>query len=310
MVLLLLLPMTLVFTFYFSRNIDFWIVQSVCIWILMAWAMHHLQTRRLLAMLFAGLLLINLFGTMQFVRSADRDFHQWRAAALVEELQDDDLVIIGDPWPTASFIEYLGETKPLSLVENYQSEMDPEVIENLVDQTLAEGRRVVLYDDVFSVGAKSALFYGPGYVDYAHRFIRDLPPSTLISRDAGRRHRLIQPLIRRVSFSSFGTRFTSSAQSDRHYNECVVQWSTVRSTTLIAGVIRPSTGVSHATQYLLHHWCHRRDRRHPQPGRHRLEHCRSRVCRASLAHRHVQYDDRHPRPDRSTDHRASSTSVE
>ncbi len=193
MVLLLLLPMTLMFTFYFSRNIDFWIVQSVCLWIVLAWAMDRLQAVRTMGALTIGLLLINLFGTMQFVTDGKFDYHQWRIGSFVDSIERGDRVIIGDPWPTASFIVYYGGVVPDDLVTDYLQGVPPSHLNEKVDATLAAGHRVFIYDDVFAVSEKSALFYGQGYVDHVERFIDSLPDFQPVGDEPGRRHRVIEP---------------------------------------------------------------------------------------------------------------------
>ena len=193
MVLWLLLPMTAVFSFYYSRNIDFWLVQSLCFWILLCWALSTLQRQRSLAVLLAGLLCINLVGTMQFATSAERDFHQWRAAALSERLQQDDLLIIGDWWPTAGFIDYLTDTPPIVLVDQFNRQVEPASLRALIDATLEKRGRVYIYDDIYNIDPASVHLYGPEYAAYVQQFSGTLADAEAITDEPGRQHRVIAP---------------------------------------------------------------------------------------------------------------------
>ena len=191
MVLWVLVPPLLLFTFYFGHNVEFWLVQSVCLWILLSWALSRMQATRTTIALLLGLALINFIGSMQFVGTADRDYHQWRIQPVAADIQPGDMVVIGNWWPTAGFVEYFTGVKPTILDRNFSEQINVIETTDLVQQKLATHNRVFVYDDVYHIDKSAVYHYGPNYVEYVEKFRLAIPSGQPLSTETGRGHRLI-----------------------------------------------------------------------------------------------------------------------
>lgn len=191
MLLWVLLPLTLLFMFYFGHNVELWLMQSVCFWMIVGWALSRARATGLLVTLLVGLLLINVLGSMQFVRSSDYDFHQWRLQPIVEASDADDLIVVGDWWPTESFVQYFAGTDPLVLSRSYQDKVAVEVLIGQVTEQLATGGRVFIYDDIYELDSSAVSFYGRDFARYVDQFRQAIPSAPPMDAHASRQHRLL-----------------------------------------------------------------------------------------------------------------------
>ncbi len=121
--LLWLAVYSLFFVFWVPFNPEFWIPQSVCGWLLLAglwWAPAGDARAPKARLVLPGVLLalvavVNLLGSMVWVRGTEHDYYYNRARDLARLTRPGDLVILGRTWVWGPYVTRLAPVRPLAL---------------------------------------------------------------------------------------------------------------------------------------------------------------------------------------------------
>ena len=149
-----------IFHFFFEpRNVEFWIIQSVCCWILFAilWTapvgsdekrMNSLSVQGVLALLACLLFVVNFSGSIGLMHNRDNDYHYAKISPLIGLAGEDDLVITGRHWQMGGYVvRYLGSDTinldaAYSLAESNE-EFLAEIVEE-INRKISEGGTVYI----------------------------------------------------------------------------------------------------------------------------------------------------------------------
>ena len=112
---------TLFFFFWEPHNVEFWIPQSVCVWVLVVlfWSTGSERDGKRTAAFFAGLAVIlmavNYFGTVRFAQDPDRDIYRYAVQPLAEVTRPGDVLVLGRSHLMQDYVYYLTEAQVLGI---------------------------------------------------------------------------------------------------------------------------------------------------------------------------------------------------
>lgn len=143
----------LFFFFWEPHNVDFWIPQSVCVWlvIVLLWTPPPTTPAGRRTAAFAGLagllFVVNYWGTIRFAQEPDRDLYRYSIAPLAEVAHPEDLVVLGRSHLMRHYVEYLTGARALGIDEALEATASvPAATDRLqreIAATLTAGRAVV-----------------------------------------------------------------------------------------------------------------------------------------------------------------------
>ena len=146
------------FFFWEPSNLEFWIPQSVCCWLLfiaLVTAGEQSRTRTLLALSVpaALLFLVNLLGSIIFLVTPQNDYYYHKVEPLAALAGPRDLIIIDREWILEGYVRRFTGARVLSLTAAYGEAGNPQAyvqrVRQAIDRTLAqEGRVFILQEAV------------------------------------------------------------------------------------------------------------------------------------------------------------------
>ncbi len=153
-VLLWLCVYTTFFSFWDSSNVEFWIPQSICIWIL-AFIGHRAKTVShrfgyILPVILVSLSLgiSNEFGSMRWIRNRKYDYFYSRTTPIAAMATPGDFILTAYDWVMAEGIRHRTSAEVLSygeLKRNIPNDLTAtEYLKNKIDRTLIVGKHRVL----------------------------------------------------------------------------------------------------------------------------------------------------------------------
>lgn len=112
------------FFFWDSSNVEFWIPQALCLWMLFAWVVFPLgeaedgsTSRRIalvcaMAALLAG---VNYFGSIRFLREPANDLYRQSVAPIARAAAKSDLIVYGEEWIWSEYYARFSSATALSV---------------------------------------------------------------------------------------------------------------------------------------------------------------------------------------------------
>jgi hypothetical protein len=176
---------TAFFLFWDPANLEFWIPQSVCLWLLALtiWSRHHESVgyERLplvpIALLSVGLFTVNMAGSIRWMVDPHNDYYHRKVEPLISATGPDDLIIIGRTWLYESYVRRCcsGTIVPLiDMKQQHKIEYREALatIRGHIETTLRRGGRVFISDDAVHLESEtlrwirapadeSTTFWGP-----------------------------------------------------------------------------------------------------------------------------------------------------
>ncbi|MBI5788630.1 MAG: DUF2723 domain-containing protein [Candidatus Schekmanbacteria bacterium] len=169
---------SLFFFFWVPNNIEFWISQSVCCWLLfliLIFSGERGKTPPILFILPLLLLVINYGGNIRFIQNDNNDLYYSKISALSKELQTGDLVVVGpkltaipeQSWTSEALKAYLfryTQADAIDLVELFRAAQPEHHKHNFshliksIDNALKNGRRVFIYAEVMTTDRRTASY--------------------------------------------------------------------------------------------------------------------------------------------------------
>jgi hypothetical protein len=105
------------FTFWMPEILEFWILQTVIVWLLLLGAIPAKQLSpgltipRIAAFLAIMLFCINYFGSIRWMQSKENDFYYVKAKTVEKTASTNDLVLMQDGWIVKDFLAYFTKVK-------------------------------------------------------------------------------------------------------------------------------------------------------------------------------------------------------
>jgi hypothetical protein len=176
------------FFFWEPDNVEFWIPQSVCAWLLFAmiwstapsdaepvaqagaaldplarpgWPRLNVSVMSALAAL---LLMLNFAGSIQFTRERDNDYYYARVSALIELARPGDLVITGREWIIGGYLERYTRARVLCLTDVYakDSRQYLDRVRDAIERTRSAGGRVFVSEEAVHLEPETIETFGEG----------------------------------------------------------------------------------------------------------------------------------------------------
>jgi hypothetical protein len=159
------------FTFWDPQNADFWIVPAFLIWYVLAALVSRpgglpRSARLAFAAAAAGLLVTTGAGIIRFTSDPQNDFYTVYLRDVPAIVGPDDTLVVGDDWPIARHIGYRLKKRAIYLTNEASARHSPAGIAERIGQSLREGRRVFVADDVLEAKPQAIAVHGEGYADY------------------------------------------------------------------------------------------------------------------------------------------------
>lgn len=132
---------SLFFIFWMPENLEFWIFQSVIIWMLILGNPSFFSKKRsiiLPSFIAAALYVINYFGSIELLGKKESDLYYSRVQPVSRIIEPGDIVILEEPWILDGYINYF--TPGIDLKAG-----DPNVIP-LSNRALAAQHKVVIFE--------------------------------------------------------------------------------------------------------------------------------------------------------------------
>jgi hypothetical protein len=134
---LTLISYSIFFIFWMPENLEFWIFQSILIWLLIL-GENRLNTPIWLAGILSALLFtINFFGSMDFLQEKENDFYYSRIHPLSKILVKGDLVITEAPWINQDYVGYFSDATTVDTTSDVFS---------MASSALEKGYKVVVME--------------------------------------------------------------------------------------------------------------------------------------------------------------------
>ncbi|MGZ5253369.1 MAG: hypothetical protein ACXWV4_03340 [Flavitalea sp.] len=136
-----LLIYSLFFIFWMPENLEFWIFQSVIIWMLILGNPSYFSRKYSLvvpSLLAASLFFINYFGSIVLLGNQERDLYYSRVHPVSKIIEPGDIIILEEPWILDGYIKYFTPGTDLK-------SGDPNVI-SLSNTALAGQHKVVIFE--------------------------------------------------------------------------------------------------------------------------------------------------------------------
>ena len=131
-------------------------------------------------LLVAVFLVHNGFAGIGVVAGEEGDYLRARGEPLVEQSGPDDLIVMAHDWKLEGFLRYAGASRTLLI-----NRAGVEDVRRAIDETIAEGDRVLIVDDISSAPARM-LAQSPSLVRDRDALLRDYPGAWRIAEnDAG-----------------------------------------------------------------------------------------------------------------------------
>jgi hypothetical protein len=179
---------SLFFLFWMPTNLEFWLPQALCIWILVAnWVGRGslAESRRAARSLLAAALIlaaVNFAGSVMWARDPDNDYYRHAVAPLVGIAGAHDLIVTGRAWILPAYAEHFTGSRVISVARTLRTSSSAadalEVIANEVQTTRAAGGRVFVDDGVVHVSPEVRRESGPDIEIVARTWaiLADSPP--------------------------------------------------------------------------------------------------------------------------------------
>jgi len=146
--------------FYTSINPKFWIVATVCFWLvfeifLLKAKVNPEERSKWPKVILAGALVlmfwVNYMGSIRFTRDEANDYYRFRVKPLVELSRPNDLIVIGTEWKYGSYLRDYGRGRILSLTDLCETGdvglASVRRVQSVIDDELAKGGRVVVSEE-------------------------------------------------------------------------------------------------------------------------------------------------------------------
>lgn len=174
-----LVPFVLFFIFWNAQNADFWITQTLLLWLILAVLLDRGGSGRLgpglYAGLAAGLLLVNGIGTVLPATNPANDFYSVRVKQLTKDAVPNSLIVMADRWPEGSYITFLTSHDYVGIARNMREKTPQLAAEEI--RKAAAGRRIYLWPDIQSVRRETKIAYGAGVEAYIAEMLPVLCPA-------------------------------------------------------------------------------------------------------------------------------------
>ena len=165
-----LIPFSTFFVFWEPSNVEFWIPQSICVWLLAIalWAEPREGRAALplapVAVLASALAVTNYFGSIRGLTSQEHDYNYMKIRPVVEQATEQDLVVIGPSWLTDLYMARYSRARCVASIQ-----MDPGAeprpallikIRESMAATLRRGGRIFLSADAVYLSREAQRWVG------------------------------------------------------------------------------------------------------------------------------------------------------
>lgn len=143
-----LLVYFLFFCFWIPEILEFWILQSVLVWLLVVGMSPSIRLPfRLPSMggllaLLALLFTVNYFGSLRWLKDPERDWYHQEVAEIGKKLKPGDLVVVEDEWILKDYLRYYTPARVIALDETANTAAG---VERIAYEAAAKGGNIFYY---------------------------------------------------------------------------------------------------------------------------------------------------------------------
>lgn len=128
------------FLFWMPENLEFWIFQSIILWLLVTGTIARHSTKPGFLWILPFLLFVtNYFGSIQWLQEKEFDAYRVYVEMVAKILTPQDKVILEKPWIMTDYIHYFTPAKQISTE-------DPRFFE-IADATIRQGHKIVIFEE-------------------------------------------------------------------------------------------------------------------------------------------------------------------
>ncbi len=144
-----LLVYSLFFCFWMPEILEFWILQSVLVWLLLVGMLPGVRLRPFRLPAFAELTVlalllfsINYFGSLRWLGDPERDWYYRETLKISTVLSPEDLVVVEDEWILKDYLRYY---TPARIIATDEAVYDTVSVQKIVRQTGLAGGKIYYY---------------------------------------------------------------------------------------------------------------------------------------------------------------------
>ncbi len=145
---------TLFFCFWMPEILEFWILQTVLLWVILIGTLpvvglpFGLPVKRTTAVISLILLTINYFGSIRLMKNINNDLYYYKVESLRNISNPKDIIIVQDAWILQDFLEYFTEARAVFPAPDKPFMIAP--TDSAVSATLEKKGRIYIYPEMNS----------------------------------------------------------------------------------------------------------------------------------------------------------------
>jgi hypothetical protein len=138
------------FCFWMPEILEFWILQMVLIWLLLAGMLpayrfpFNIVPLKGIFLLSVSLFVVNYFGSIRWLHRSSRDWYYVEVRNLDPSLTHSDIVIIENEWILKDYVRYFSNAKVIATDE---PSYNADATQKEIDNAMSNGHKVILYQD-------------------------------------------------------------------------------------------------------------------------------------------------------------------
>ena len=190
--LLFLVIYSCFFFFWMPENLEFWIAQSVIIWLLVAGCSKYISlpfgisNRFWLGSIAVLLFAVNYFGSIKWLGSIKNDFFHAKIQPVTSQSTTKDLILLKDGWIVKSYLKRY-TTTPVKLIPKKGDDSTRQQVDAAITRSLDAGGKIFLFTEESFMHAIKNEFYIDSLLQSHKYTTRDLPnaltPVKVIEQD-------------------------------------------------------------------------------------------------------------------------------
>ncbi len=175
------------FFFWDPSNLEFWIPQSLIIWLIFLSIMNPSEDKKgiygnlfKLGLVFiaVSLFIVNYLGSIRWLADFRNDYYYMKTTAVSDFASKSDLTVIAESWILRGYIERFTSADVIAITDIYLKEQRDkqrtiDYMRNAIDKTISNGHRVFVMEDAVDLDKKVRQKYNSELEDTVNSLWRD-----------------------------------------------------------------------------------------------------------------------------------------
>ncbi|HUQ67239.1 MAG TPA: hypothetical protein VM101_13845 [Flavitalea sp.] len=146
--LLTILVYSIFFCFWMPEILEFWILQMVLVWLLLAGMLpafnfpFNIVPLKVIFIISISLFLVNFFGSIRWLQKSTSDWYYVEVKKLDTRLTADDIIVVENEWILKDYVRYFSKA---TVIATDELDYNRGVIQKLVKNAVLQNHQVILY---------------------------------------------------------------------------------------------------------------------------------------------------------------------